>query len=162
MQTFLPYRSFARSARVLDDKRLGKQRVETLQLLNTLTGKRKGWRNHPAARMWRGHEDMLILYGLVVTREWKRRGFKDTCFEKIGAFIEPPGRKLKRSRPAWFDDPKVQEAHRAALVRKLPAHYRRFFPDVDETIPNYWPVPAEPPPEPSCPKDTRSTASPAT
>ncbi|MDQ1681515.1 MAG: hypothetical protein QOH99_56, partial [Frankiaceae bacterium] len=33
MQTFLPYADFGASARVLDDRRLGKQRVETLQIL---------------------------------------------------------------------------------------------------------------------------------
>ena len=33
MQTFLPYENFAASAAVLDNKRLGKQRVETLQVI---------------------------------------------------------------------------------------------------------------------------------
>ena len=36
MNTFLPYCSFERSSKVLDMKRLGKQRVECLQLLNCL------------------------------------------------------------------------------------------------------------------------------
>jgi hypothetical protein len=36
MQTFLPYPDFRESARVLDNKRLGKQRVECLQILQTL------------------------------------------------------------------------------------------------------------------------------
>lgn len=33
MQIFRPYRDWARSAKVLDDRRLGKQRVETKQVL---------------------------------------------------------------------------------------------------------------------------------
>ncbi|MFN7881952.1 MAG: pyrimidine dimer DNA glycosylase/endonuclease V, partial [bacterium] len=33
MQTFLPSPSFAESARILDNKRLGKQRVECKQIL---------------------------------------------------------------------------------------------------------------------------------
>jgi hypothetical protein len=33
VQTFLPYADFAESARVLDRARLGKQRVEALQVL---------------------------------------------------------------------------------------------------------------------------------
>lgn len=37
MQTFLPYPSAERSARVLDNQRLGKQRVECLQILAALT-----------------------------------------------------------------------------------------------------------------------------
>lgn len=36
MQTFLPYPSAERSARVLDNRRLGKQRVECLQILAVL------------------------------------------------------------------------------------------------------------------------------
>lgn len=36
MQTFLPYPNFVESAKCLDDKRLGKQRVECLQILNVL------------------------------------------------------------------------------------------------------------------------------
>jgi hypothetical protein len=31
MQTFLPYPGFDESARALDDRRLGKQRVETMR-----------------------------------------------------------------------------------------------------------------------------------
>ena len=38
MQTFLPYKSFTKSAQVLDYKRLGKQRVEAMQIFNALTG----------------------------------------------------------------------------------------------------------------------------
>ena len=40
MQTFLPYADFQRSAQVLDYKRLGKQRVEALQIHNIVSGKR--------------------------------------------------------------------------------------------------------------------------
>lgn len=84
MQTFLPYRSFIESAKCLDNKRLGKQRVEVLQILNTLTGKSNGWSNHPAVRMWRGYERALCAYGLEVCEEWHyERGFKDTCWTKI-------------------------------------------------------------------------------
>jgi Pyrimidine dimer DNA glycosylase len=36
VQTFLPYPDFARTAAVLDDRRLGKQRVEVLQILNAM------------------------------------------------------------------------------------------------------------------------------
>ena len=43
MQTFLPYSSFYQSARVLDRQRLGKQRVETLQILKSLSDPTYGW-----------------------------------------------------------------------------------------------------------------------
>ena len=44
MQTFLPYPDFIASARVLDSKRLGKQRVEALQVLRGLIRPGYGWR----------------------------------------------------------------------------------------------------------------------
>lgn len=70
MQTFLPYADFAKSAQVLDYRRLGKQRVECLQILNALTGKSTGWVNHPVVRAWKGHELSLCCYGLRVCTEW--------------------------------------------------------------------------------------------
>ena len=30
-------------------------------------------------------------------------------------------------------------SHQAALVRKLPEHYRRLFPDVPDDLPYIWP-----------------------
>lgn len=44
MQTFLPYPNFAASARVLDNRRLGKQRVECVQILKAIQpGYATGW-----------------------------------------------------------------------------------------------------------------------
>ncbi len=39
MQTFLPHESFKKSFKVLDYRRLGKQRVEAHQVLNVLIGR---------------------------------------------------------------------------------------------------------------------------
>lgn len=52
MQTFLPYPDFAESAHVLDRSRLGKQRVETIQVQRGLVVPGYGWRHHPAVKMW--------------------------------------------------------------------------------------------------------------
>ena len=57
MQTFLPYESFRESAKVLDWRRLGKQRVEGMQIINAIENPNKqGWQNHPAItlelRIW--------------------------------------------------------------------------------------------------------------
>ena len=61
MQTFLPHESFKKSFKLLDYRRLGKQRVEAHQILNVLLDRTqtKGWRNHPIVRMWEGYEDAL-------------------------------------------------------------------------------------------------------
>jgi hypothetical protein len=82
VQTFLPYADFDRSASVLDTVRLGKQRVETLQVMRALTIPNYGWRHHPVVRMWRGFRPALMAYQDAVCDEWERRGHADTCREK--------------------------------------------------------------------------------
>lgn len=140
MQTFLPYgRDFSATARALDRQRLGKQRVETLQILNTLAGVSDGWRNHPAVRMWRGHEYRLATYGLVICATWVARGYKDTCTDKILAHIAAHP-EWDRSLPAWIDDEDFALSHRSNLVRKLPEHYGALFPGVPNDLPYIWPV----------------------
>ena len=86
MQTFLPYSSFIESVRCLDRQRLGKQRVEALQILNALNGKSKGWTDHPATIVWRGYEEALCLYKDLCIQEWMQRGYKITMsFKKRDA-----------------------------------------------------------------------------
>ena len=76
MQTFLPYPDFEKSAKVLDYRRLGKQRCEAMQLLNILNGFsiKEGWKNHPATKMWRGHRGALKKYCQTMINEWISRG----------------------------------------------------------------------------------------
>lgn len=113
MQTFLPFKDFRLSAEYLDDKRLGKQRVENLQLIQAMSGWKLittekilhpwrgvlteplpraqwklrrdpvGWTNHPCKKMWTGFEGLFRDYQYWVTTEWVSRGFKDTCWEKF-------------------------------------------------------------------------------
>lgn len=145
MQTFLPLPDYAASAVTLDQQRLGKQRVEVLQILNVLhdipteSGKPRGWYNHPAVRMWRGFELQLCEYGLTIVEEWKRRGYKDTCYEKISQHMDwaEGGNMLK---PAWFGDTALHLSHQSNLVRKDPKHYRKYFPDVPDDLEYVWPV----------------------
>ena len=87
MQTFLPHEDFVESASSLDWRRLGKQRIETKQILLTLTGHSSGWVNHPAVKMWRGHEYSLAFYGCVICEEWRSRGYRDEQLE-IFRFLE--------------------------------------------------------------------------
>ena len=41
--------------------------------------------------------------------------------------------------PPWLGDAAFHRSHQAALVRKDPEHYRRFFPDVPDDLPYVWP-----------------------
>ena len=135
MQTFLPYPSFPQSAQCLDRQRLGKQRVEVLQLLKALNGETKGWVNHPCAKMWRGYEECLVLYGLVICQEWVSRGYKDTCFNKILAYSDNPNLIVP---PPWLRNKAFHDSHKSNLLRKDPVHYSRFGWKVPKDLPYVW------------------------
>ena len=140
MQTFLPYADFHKSARVLDRQRLGKQRVECLQILRTLYGVTDGWRNHPAVKMWRGYETALLNYGFAITGEWVARGYRDTCHEKMMCLFLTHGEaRWPVVKPPWLCDPRFHESHRSNLLRKLPGHYRNYWPKLRDDIPYVWP-----------------------
>jgi hypothetical protein len=148
MQTFLPYADFAACAAVLDPRRLGKQRVEALQILRAVTVAGYGWRHHPAARMWRGYQEALGAYGLAVCQEWCRRGHADTCDAKIRAELAAVGIQPVRLQaelaaagalPAWLGDEAFHRSHRSSLLHKDPAWYGPVFTDVPPDLPYVWP-----------------------
>jgi len=133
MQTFLPYESFTDSAKCLDFRRLGKQRVEAYQLLKSLRGI-GGWSNHPATKMWRGHEKALGVYMNVCIMEWTRRGYKNSMklFE-VDSIISI-------EYPHWLGDEKFHASHRSNLLRKDPDYYGQFGWTESHDLPYVWPV----------------------
>jgi len=126
MQTFLPYKDFDSSAKVLDRARLGKQRVETMQIMKALVLD-VGWVNHPATKMWAGYEQALLEYQKAICGEWARRGYRDSCLEKTANLLH--GSLLNRAplvMPPWLGLKKFHSPHRANLLRKDPVHYGKF------------------------------------
>jgi len=140
MQTFLPYPDFAESARVLDRLRLGKQRVECLQLLRALLVPGAGWANHPAAKMWRGYAGALAAYGRAVVAEWTARGYRDTC----GAKITELAGAAPVTMPPWLGRPDFHASHRGNLLRKSPEWYGQFGWTESPELPYVWPEPPYP------------------
>ncbi|HWU09138.1 MAG TPA: MSMEG_6728 family protein [Streptomyces sp.] len=150
MQTFLPYADFRRSALVLDQRRLGKQRVEAIQVLRGLTVPGYGWRHHPAVRMWTGYEEALVRYGLDMCAAWTAEGRADTCAATLRKDLTASLRRTAvrtdaelaaaGELPPWLGDEAFHESHRSALVRKDPAYYRPLFPDVPPDLPYVWPA----------------------
>lgn len=145
MQTFLPYPEYLKSAHVLDDKRLGKQRVEALQIVRALTPDLHpgyGWQNHPAVKMWKGYERSLIWYGISVCDVWTSRGYRDTVRDQLWVYLSLYRRNPSTSKnaPPWVGDKKFHKSHKSNLVRKDPAHYRQYFPNVPNDLPYVWPV----------------------
>lgn len=144
MQTFLPYPSFLESARCLDNKRLGKQRVETWQILQAISNPSYGWQNHPAVNMWRGHESALVDYGLAICDEWIARGYRDTVRSR---FIDQFVFHGSPSLPTWLGNSILHASHRSALLFKDHKHYGQFGWSEKPDTPNekgslnyFWPV----------------------
>lgn len=143
MQTFLPEPDYRKSAEVLDRMRLGKQRVEVIQILNVLHEMRDGWRTHPAVRMWRGYEAQLCEYGLVVCDVWTSRGYRDSCAGKINKHLEwATAGEYNMERPFWFGDDIFHRSHQSNLIRKDEDLYRPLWPGVPNDLPYIWPVAA--------------------
>ena len=132
VNTFLPYADFTKSAKALDYKRLGKQRVEAWQILSALRGQTKGWVNHPATRLWAGHEKLLCEYGIAICDEWIKRGYKDTMRER---FIAVHSELPNCDKPFWSNYRHFYESHQSNLKRKDPDHYQF---NVDADLPYLW------------------------
>lgn len=145
MQTFVPFPDLSASAQALDDRRLGKQRVETLQVMRALTIEGYGWRHHPAVAMWRGHRPALMAYQDACCDEWARRGFADTCRAKTLETLDADARDGEDYRagripmPAWWARPEVHRSHRSKLLAKDPEFYRERFPHDPDDLEYVWP-----------------------
>lgn len=133
MQTFMPHHDYQVVALQLDNKRLGKQRVEAYQILRALTGESNGWINHPATKMWRGYEYQLAKYGWVICYEWFARGFQDSLLLK---FDEALNKLQNTSKPWWVNNQLLHLTHQSNLVRKDSNLYEYNVP---ANIPYLWP-----------------------
>ena len=144
MQTFLPSKDFDTVANMLDSKRLNKQILECYQILKVLSTKDPfaGWRNHPAVKMWRGHEIALFDYVLAMIREAERRGIKtdknkDNLINLRAKYISEWG----SGYPVWYQNSetmgRITTTHKANLYKKDPEYYYAFY--VDSISPNNKP-----------------------
>jgi hypothetical protein len=137
MQTFLPYADIEKSFKVLDNKRLGKQRVETYQIISAITQRPKldgtpykGWLNHPCSVMWRDYVPALKHYLNLCINEWIVRGFTNTMeYETISGQI---------ILPHWLGFQDFHDSHKSNLMRKDPEFYSQFKWTVNPLDPYVW------------------------
>jgi hypothetical protein len=132
MTTFLPFADFAKSAQVLDNKRLGQQRREVSAVLSLIA---LGSRN-PVARMWAGFEYALLEYGKAICHEWQSRGYRD---EKYDEFREKQVGFPDTGNPPWLGDERVHSSHRARLLWKS-RWYEQFGWSEKPAEHYFWPV----------------------
>jgi Pyrimidine dimer DNA glycosylase len=142
VQTFLPFPDFSESARALDTARLGKQRVEALQVLRAIVIPTYGWQTHPAMQMWRGYVPALTRYALDMADEWTNQGHPDTTRPLIAEFApEADVEGASLVVPSWLGNEALHLSHRSNLVRKAPEIYEPLFPGVPDDLPYVWPGP---------------------
>jgi len=144
MQTFLPYPDIIKSVQCLDNKRLGKQRVEAYQILRTLNGLSKGWINHPIVKMWHGFNSCLEVYMNECIREWIRRGFNNTmlfcvCKERE-ALIYREREIVPNDYPNWFGNKDFHDSHKSNLLRKDKEFYSKYNWNVPDNLSYIWPI----------------------
>jgi hypothetical protein len=135
VNTFLPYWSFVESASCLDYRRLGKQRIEVKQIYSALKDPSRGWGNHPATKMWRGHERALLQYGIAICREWSLRGYKDNQMVLFQEWIQ---NEPDTGLPSWIGNDAFHRAMRSNLLRKDQAYYSQFGWNEPLDLPYVW------------------------
>lgn len=123
VNTFLPFSDFKKCAKVLDSKRLLKQRVEAYQIINIIYKKKNnekcGFINHPAVIMWIDNVDALKLYCNEMILETIHRNYKNNMkLYKI---------KNKPIMPWWLGYECLHYSHQASLLRKNPTYYIKYF-----------------------------------
>lgn len=146
MQTFLPFEDFQASACVLDRMRLGKQRVECKQILQALKNgpyqvgedgiRKTPWYNHPATKMWMGHEQALIRYSIEVCERWIGLGYSDSLLPHFKSLW-----KRRVAYPKWLGNSDFHRSHRSNLLRKNPNYYKSCGWEEPDNLPYVWPLP---------------------
>jgi hypothetical protein len=133
MQTFLPFKQFNLSAQALDNKRLNKQILEGYQILKVLSNNdpHAGWRNHPAVKMWRRHENALWIYIMFMVVEADERGIKTVNnVNNLLTLRDAVGDTWGDDMPEWYRNDavmaKVTTTHKANLYRKDSIYYADF------------------------------------
>lgn len=133
MQTFLPVDNYLESMRYLDKSRLGNQVWrEGITLI------RGGWKNHPASKMWRGHEYHLGLYLLDGCQVLAERGKE---YPEIIKKIKTEMEKHKNTGPpSWFGNEQFHASHRSKLLFKNKQWYGQFGWTEPDNLEYMWPV----------------------
>lgn len=149
VNTFIIVPDIYQTAKMLDDKRLGKQRLEAKQLIDVLERYDQtmvlegGWSTHPATRSWVGYTNALKAYFNIMVEEWISRGNNNTMsmypvdhrlFRIVPCSFDGKTAKFEGNfdqycYPYWISFPPLYMSHQASLCRKFPEYYKNFLRD---------------------------------
>lgn len=103
------------TATALDNRRLNKQIIECQQILDALSGEKKGWRNHPCVLQYRGYEKWLEIYKDILMSYKKGEFGKAILFNMY----------VDNYRPDWHTQEYYNQMKRR-LYTKDSEHYKQW------------------------------------
>jgi len=140
VQVFIPTADNKMTAKILDYRRLGKQRVECFQILNAIKQRQsndthdgtrtRGWVNHPCTIMWESYPQFLIDYASTICKEWRARGYTDNMLPRFDLLREEFSDNI--IVPPWWGNEELHRSHQSRLLQKNFDHYSKWF---DNNIP---------------------------
>ena len=171
VNTFIVSTNLKKNFKILDRRRLGKQRLECLQIINALEGTSTGYINHSATKAFysenkkelKNNIKALKIYYNYCLREWIKRGYKNsmefyTIYKDIDkdTYEEYTSYNNRREgivyMPWFFSYRPFILSHQASLLRKEKDYYKEYFV-IDEILKPYmdkgylWSYKYEPNPE---------------
>lgn len=127
--TMMPDSSYTKVASSLSLRDLKFMRVASLRVLRGLNG--GVGRNKRSVRMWAGHKQSLIRYGIAIATELRSEGEKDTSLATFQEAAEPGS----HSKPTWVYWPRLQKSHQSYLVLRglRDAYVRKLHTQLEHT-----------------------------
>lgn len=127
---------FIETAKVIDNKRTGKQRVEAKQLLNILLDRNtsSAWKNHPVLKMWIPWSEALKLYYNCFVNEWISRGFRNNMLYEA---INEEALEFQ-SIPLFITNKHFVNRMKANLLSKDENFYNKYKWNVQAKTGYYW------------------------
>lgn len=100
----------------LDRVRMNKQVIEAKQIISTISGYSKSWKNHPICLMYREHKEWLYDYVCCM----------DCYLKGLYEYAKYWSDEADKIRPFFLDCDELIIQHRKRLYSKSPDKYPQF------------------------------------
>lgn len=109
-----------------DKLRYNKQCIELKQIMQSIDGLSKSWRNHPVCLMYKAHKEWLRFY-LWCFEAYRNSMNSDNCTDKDGFMVEAEyfSKRADSIRPPFLTD-EFCDQHKRRLYCKAEHLYPQF------------------------------------
>lgn len=119
MNTFLVSYNLSDNFKKIDEKRLFKQVLEAVQLLDGIVNNKKSWERHPARLMWKNNPGALFSYVKFAWEECKSRKIAVNSKLYLNAetlYLSKVGYNYTKEQfPSWWGREDIAASHRSRL-----------------------------------------------